>query len=81
MAILRTTKIFSDSVITLFAVESVDTWHNKTSTGCQLYGGLTPVAIIVRGPDRTDVIDMEARPVDLAQIRQDVPGLDAILRQ
>ena len=78
MATLRVSEIFSDSRLTLIAVESVDFQHNKMNTGCQLYGNIEPVIVIVCGPDRTYALDMEAKLVDLGQLKQNISGLDTL---
>ena len=79
MAKLRARAFFKNSMFTLIAVESVDTWHGNTNMGCQLYGGLAPVAVIVCSPNETYALDMEARPVDLDRFRTDLPGLGTLL--
>ena len=79
MAKLRARAFFKNSMLTLIAVESVDTWHGNTTTGCQLFGGLAPVAVIVCSPEGTYALDMEARPVDLDRFRTDLPELGALL--
>lgn len=79
MSTLRASVIFSDSRLTLIAVESVDLRHSKTNTGCRLYGNIEPVAVIVCGPDGTYALDMEAKLTAFDQLRQDIPELDTII--
>jgi hypothetical protein len=77
MAKLRTREIYSDSLCTLIAVESVDLRHVKTDSHCQLFGKIEPIAVVVRRRDGTYALDMAARPTDYDQLRQNVPELDA----
>ena len=44
-----------------------------------MYGKIEPIAVIVCAPHATFTFDMEAKPADLEQFRQDIPELDAIL--
>ena len=79
MSTLRTSVIFSDTRLTLIAVESVDIQHNKTNTGCRLYGNIEPIAVIVCGPDGSYALDMEAKLIAIEQLRQNIPELDTII--
>ena len=79
MGILRTSEIFNDSVLRVIVVESVDFRHTKTNTFCQVSGHIKPIAVIVRNPDGAYALNMEAKPTDLDQLRQDIPELDAIV--
>ncbi len=79
MRTLRTSEIFNDSRFTLIAVESVEYRHSKTNTVCELHGNIEPIAVVVHGPDGTYALDMESKPADFDQLRQDIPGLDAIV--
>lgn len=75
MGTLRTSEIFNDARLKLIAVESVDFLHDKTNTGCRLYGSIEPVAVIVSGPDGSYAVNMEATLIDLDQLRQIFPEL------
>ena len=79
MGTLRASEIFNDSTLTLIAVVSVDFRHSKTNTGCQLYGSIEPIAVIVCSPDGTYALDMEAKPANFDQLRQDIPELGALI--
>ena len=76
---LRTSEIFNDTGMRLIAVESVDIQHGKTGTVCQLSCNIKPVAVIVCGTELCYALDMDANPVAIDQLRQDIPGLDAII--
>jgi hypothetical protein len=65
-------------MITIIAVVSVNVCQNKTNTHCQLFGYIEPLALIVYGPDGKYVLDMDAKPVNYDQLRQDVPELKDI---
>lgn len=79
MSTLRATEIFSNSILTLIAVESVDFRHGKANTGCHLYGSIEPIAVVVCSPEGTYAFDMKAEPANFDQLRQDVPELDVIV--
>ena len=83
MSSLRTREIFDDAMaglgLRLIAVESVDFSHSKTNTGCHLYGTLEPVAVIVCGPDGAYALDMDAKPIAIDQLKQDIPELDVAI--
>jgi len=79
MRTLRSSEIFNDSKLTLIAIESVDFQHSRTNAVCHLYGSVEPLAIVVCSQDGTYALDMEARPADFEQLRQDMPELDAIV--
>jgi len=79
MSTLRAREIFNNSALMLIAVESVDFRHNKTGTSCQLFCNIEPIAVIICGPDTSYALDMKAKPATIDQLRQDVPGMDAII--
>jgi len=79
MITLRATEVFNDSKKLIIAIESVDCRQTKTGTGCQLYGKIEPIAVIVSGPDGKYAFDMEARVVLLEKLKQDIPELDDIV--
>jgi hypothetical protein len=41
-----------------------------------MYGKLELVTIIVSAPERTYALDIDARPITLDKLKQDIPGLD-----
>ena len=79
METLRAREIFSDVRLSLFAVESVDVQQGKTRSSCHVYGRMAPVAVIVCGPDKAYALDMESKPTSLDRLRQDIPGLNAMI--
>ena len=81
MGKLRTSEFFNDSKLTLIAVESIDFQYHKTNASCVLHGRIDPVAVIVRSADGTYALDMEAKPVDLDQLKQDISELHAMLHE
>ena len=78
MDTLRVSEIFSDATRMLIAIESVNFQHGRSDAGCQLYGSVKPIAIIVCNPDGAYALDMEAETADLDQLRRDLPELDTI---
>lgn len=81
MDALRTSEIFSDSAFTVIAVESLLSYCGKTETGCHVFGRIEPMAIVVLSRNGAYALDMEAKPVELDQLRGDLPELDALLDQ
>ena len=75
----RISKIFTDARLTLYALETVNIWQNKTSAGGGWYGNIQPVAIIVRSLDNDYALGMEDHAVALEELRQGYPELDALL--
>ena len=63
----------------LIAIESVDFRYSKTNTVCRMYGNIEPIALLVCGLDTTYALDMEAKPVAVEKLRQDIPELDAMI--
>lgn len=68
MARLRARTIFSDQRLTVTAVESLEFRTDKTSQKGFVIGKLEPIAVIVREPDKTYAIGMDAQPVDIARL-------------
>ena len=81
MGTLRAREIFNQSGVTLIAVESVDIQHSKSGSVGRLYGKLEPIAVVVCGSGDAHAFDMEAMPVDLDQLKQAVPELDALTKE
>lgn len=79
MAVLRATEIFNDSIQRLIAIESVDYGHIRTGASYHLYGKIDAIAVIVCRSDGIVAFDMKAGPIELEQLRQDIPGLDDII--
>jgi hypothetical protein len=79
MCTLRASELFNEAGLRLVAVESVDIQNSKTGICFRLSGNIKPVAVIVCGTEACYALDMDANPVDIDQLRQDIPGLDAII--
>lgn len=79
MNTMRASEIFNDAGLMIVVIESVEFLHCNTNTICQMYGKIVPVAVVVCGPDSSYAIDMEAKPASLDQLKQDIPGLDAVI--
>lgn len=75
---LRSREIFSDSQVTLLVVESVDMQRGTSDTHCHCHGNLQPVAVVVRTPEQSYAMDMDAKPVDLSELIQDLPELTSL---
>ena len=79
MQSLRANKIHHDDRLLLVVVQSVELLHSKCGALCHLYGRLEPVALVVADTERSYAVDMQAESVDLEPLREQVPGLDAML--
>jgi len=79
MCTLRASELLNDAGLRLVAVESVDLQNSKTGIGFRLSGNIKPVALIVCGRGSCYALDMDANPLDIDQLRRDIPGLDAII--
>lgn len=76
---MRASELFNEAGLKLVAVESVDIQNIKTGIGFRLSGNIKPVAVIVCGMEACHAPGMDANPVDIDQLRQDIPVLDAII--
>lgn len=76
---LRSSEVFSNNALRVIAVESVNRQRNQTKTFSTFIGTIEPLAVIVCGPDAITAYDMAAKPADLAQLRQDIPELNATI--
>ncbi len=81
MGTLRIVEIFTDSTLTLIAVESVDFRHTRTKTGGYAYGSIESIAVVVCSPDGISAFDMQAKPASVEQLRKDIPDLDGFVSQ
>lgn len=76
---LRASEIFNDSSRMLIAVESIDVQQIKTNANYWLHGNIVTTAIIVCDADEIYALDMDATIIDVEQLRQGIPELDAII--
>ena len=79
MGTLRASEIFNDSKLLLIIVESVDCQHNKSNSGCYLYGNIEPIALIVCSQDEAYALDMQSNPASIDRLKQDIPELSEIM--
>jgi dihydrodipicolinate reductase len=71
MSSVRARTVFSDHGLTVTAVESVEFRTDRSNRRRFVFGSVRPVAVIVREPDRTYALDMDAQPVNIE--RMDLP--------
>ena len=76
---LRAVEIYRDTATTLIAVESVVSSKIKSQSGCQFFGYIEPVAIVVLGPADAYALDMDGQSVDLNTFARDVPELERLI--
>ena len=66
-------------VTTLVVIERIGAQRYHVGSGVFVQGSLEPLAIVTRGPEGPRAVDMENRPLSLAELRQTVPGLDELI--
>ena len=76
---LRASIAYRDGALTLIAVESAESYARREQAHWQVGGIVKPIAVVVCGPGGAYALDMEAKPVDLETLRQEVPALDAAI--
>ena len=76
---LRATPIYTNSKLSLIAVESIERGHHKSESGCRFFGGIKPVAVIVCDRDGAFALGIEEGFADIDPLLEDVPGLAAMI--
>jgi len=76
---LRASIAFRDGALTLVAVESAESYARREKGHWQVSGIVKPIAVVVCGPGEPYALDMEANPLDLEELKRDVPDLDAAI--
>ena len=67
---LRNRQVFRDKALTISVVESVESWHDQSSSRCQVIGKIEPLAVVVSGPDGDYALDVNAQPIDPDHLSQ-----------
>ena len=68
MTRVRERTVFSDDRFTVTAVESLEFRTDRTDRHRWVTGSLRPVFVIVREPEKSYALDMDAQPVDIDRI-------------
>ncbi len=71
--------VLSDGRRRLIAIESVEFEHSKADAGCQLYGHIEPLAVIVCTQDGIHILDLDSNKISLDKLRQDIPELEDLI--
>jgi hypothetical protein len=79
MVTFRARQIYDDSVHKLIMLERVEYWHYKTEVACYLQGGIKPIAILHFNSDGLYSLDMQAEPITIDRLRQDIPDFDVLI--
>ena len=79
MTCLRAIPVYSDSKLSLIAVESIERRDEMSTTGCRLLGNIKPVAVIVCAADGIHALGIEEEFVAIDPLLKDVPGLEAMI--
>ena len=73
------TEIYNDARRLLVVVESVNFQHRCWPSGAHLFGAIEPVAVIVSSGGRVHALNMQAKTVNLDQLKQELPALASLL--
>lgn len=76
---LRAIPVYSDSKLSLIAVESIERWSDCSATGCHFLGSLKPVAVIVCAADGTYALGIDEKFVAIEPLLERVSGLEAMI--
>lgn len=76
---LRASQMYDDSIVRVIALESVDLQRTSTQGFHGVHATVRPIGVIVSGLKGTYAIDMNSKPVDIAQLKRDIPELDNLL--
>jgi len=79
MTRLRAVKLYQDEKRKVIAIESVELSQSKFNSGGQVYGSITPLAVVVCGSDGNEVLVLDADDVELDKMKQLHPGLDELI--
>jgi len=79
MDTLRTVELYRDDNRKVIAIESVDFSHAKSENGCQLYGALAPIAIVVCTSEGNEVLIAVEDDTNLETLKYTYPELDDLI--
>ena len=79
MDTLRATEIFSQAGLCLIAIESADLQQSKTELGYHIRAHLAPLALIVCTSDEIFAFDMQAQPIAVEHLVENIPELKNII--
>jgi hypothetical protein len=70
---LRTSIVFDDQRFTVTVVQSLQFRTGSSNHKRFLTGSLQPIAVIVKAPDKSYALDMEARLIDIDSVMPGAP--------
>lgn len=76
---LRTVELYRDDKRKLIAIESVAFSHSKFNNGGQLYGTLSPLAVIVCDANGKQVLAVDADKTNFERLKQLHVELDELI--
>ncbi len=76
---LRTVELYRDDKRKIVAIEAVEFNHAKSKNSCQLYGVLTPIAIVVCTSEGKEVFSADAGTINLDRLKQIHLHLDEMI--
>jgi hypothetical protein len=75
MAELRARRVYDDEDRTVVVVESIDIRFRKADEGFGFLARSEPVAVVVATADGTHAVDVNAEPLDVVRLIDEVPEL------
>lgn len=79
MTRLRSVELYRDELRRVIAIEAVARSQHKFGNTAQLYGAVTPVAVVVCRPDGHEVLAVESDKNKLAKLRESDAELDELI--
>ena len=79
MPVLEARRIYVDDRQSIIVVESIDVRHERCGKAHGLLARLAPIAVVIAMPDRARALDMNADPVDLDRLLDEVGNLPTLL--
>lgn len=67
---LRASEIYRGPGITVTAIESIELHPISTTNGCQVYGSISPYALIVQTPEIQYALDIAAQPISMDSLAE-----------
>jgi len=79
MAGLRAIEVFRDARHGLIAIQAAELARVDARPFSRLFARIEPIALIVCDAEGVGALSLRSEPVDLGQLRRDVPGLDSMI--
>jgi len=81
MTRLRSVELYRDASRKVMAIEAIALSQHKFGNTAQLYGAITPLAIVVCHPDGHEVLAVASDKNQLDKLRETDAELDALIQR